>query len=94
MVFAAFMMVERFGFGAGDIALLFLLNHIINSWLAPRIGRFISDWGERRALTLEYVGLVVIFQLTHLWISPGWRLRLCCGPSLLCNGHWYSQLLS
>lgn len=71
VVFAAFMMVERFGFGAGDIALLFLLNHIINSWLAPRIGRFISDWGERRALTLEYVGLVVIFS-AYAFVDIAW----------------------
>lgn len=71
VVFAAFMMVERFGFGAGDIALLFLLNHLINSWLAPRIGHLISAWGERRALTLEYIGLIVIFS-AYAYVSVAW----------------------
>jgi hypothetical protein len=71
VVFAAFMMVERFGFGAGDIALLFLLNHLINTWLAPRIGRLISDWGERRALSLEYTGLVVIFS-AYAFVDIAW----------------------
>jgi len=71
VVFAAFMMVERFGFGAGDIALLFLLNHVINTWLAPRIGQFISNWGERRALTLEYIGLAVIFS-AYAFVDIAW----------------------
>jgi len=71
VVFAAFMMVERFGFGAGDIALLFLVNHLINTWLAPRIGRFISDWGERRALTLEYIGLALIFS-AYAFVDIAW----------------------
>ncbi|HMB60812.1 MAG TPA: MFS transporter, partial [Xanthomonadales bacterium] len=61
MVFAGFLMVEKFGFSAANIALLFLANHAINSVLAPRVGRFIARFGERLALTLEYVGLVVIF---------------------------------
>ncbi|MCP4284176.1 MAG: MFS transporter [Gammaproteobacteria bacterium] len=71
VVFAAFMMVERFGFGAGDIALLFLVNHLINTWLAPRIGHFISDWGERRALTLEYIGLALIFS-AYAFVDIAW----------------------
>ncbi|MCB1829966.1 MAG: MFS transporter [Chromatiaceae bacterium] len=75
VVFAAFMMVERFGFGAGDIALLFLLNHLINTWLAPRIGRLIRDWGERRALTLEYIGLVVIFS-AYAFVDIAWVAAL------------------
>ena len=61
IVFAGFMMVEKFGFSASNIALLFLANHAINAVLAPRIGRFIVRFGERLALTVEYVGLIVIF---------------------------------
>ena len=71
IVFAAFMMVEKFGFDAGDIALLFLLNHSINTWLAPRIGRYIARWGERRALTLEYVGLAGIFT-AYAFVDTAW----------------------
>lgn len=61
VVFAGFLMVEKFGFSAANIALLFLVNHVINAWAAPRIGRLIALFGERRMLTIEYVGLVLIF---------------------------------
>jgi len=71
IVFAAFMMVERFHFDAGDIALLFLVNHLLNIWMAPRIGRLISRWGEQRALTLEYLGLALIFA-AYAFVSIPW----------------------
>jgi hypothetical protein len=61
IVFASFMMVERFGYSVGNITLLFLINYAANMWLAPAIGRYIKIWGERRALTIEYLGLIVIF---------------------------------
>lgn len=61
VVFAGFMMVEKFGYSVGNITLLFLVNYAANIWLAPAIGRFIKAWGERRALTIEYLGLIVIF---------------------------------
>ena len=61
IVFAGFLMVEKFGFSAANVALLFLVNHVINAWAAPKIGRLITRFGERRALTLEYIGLIVIF---------------------------------
>jgi predicted MFS family arabinose efflux permease len=61
MVFAGFLMVEKFGYSVGQITLLFLINAVINVFLAPRIGRLIQRWGERRALLFEYVGLIGVF---------------------------------
>jgi len=61
MVFAGFMMVERFGYKASDIALLYIINHLLNLYLAPKIGHWIGRIGERRALTIEYSGLVLVF---------------------------------
>lgn len=61
VVFASFLMVEKFGFSASEVALMFLLNGIINMIFAPRIGKLIDRWGERRTLTLEYVGLIIVF---------------------------------
>ena len=61
VVFAGFLMVEKFGYSAASLTLLFLVNCAINMWLAPRIGKLIGHWGERRALLLEYTGLIVIF---------------------------------
>ena len=61
IVFAGFLMVEKFGYAVEEITLLFLLNAAINVWLAPKIGRLIGRWGERKALIFEYLGLVVVF---------------------------------
>ena len=61
MVFAGFLLVEKFGYRVEQIALLFLINGALNVVLAPRIGRLIARWGERRALIFEYVGLVGVF---------------------------------
>ncbi len=71
MVFAGFLMVEKFGFSVSEIALLFLINHLINAPLAPRIGRLISRWGERRMLGIEYLGLIVIFT-SYAFVDTGW----------------------
>jgi hypothetical protein len=60
-VFAAFLMVEKFGYSAAEVTLLFLINYAFNWIFAERIGRLIHRVGERNALTFEYVGLIVIF---------------------------------
>lgn len=54
-------MVEKFGYSAADITLLFLANYLFNFLFAKRIGRFIGVVGERKALTFEYVGLIFVF---------------------------------
>ena len=71
MVFAGFLMVEKFGFSAANIALLFLVNHLINAWAAPKIGRLIARFGERLALSMEYVGLIVIFT-AYAFVEVAW----------------------
>lgn len=61
VVFAAFMMVEKFGFSVGDISLLFMINYVFNLLFAAKIGRWIHKVGERKALVFEYIGLIVLF---------------------------------
>lgn len=61
VVFAAFLMVEKFGYSASQVALLFLINYAFNWLFAEKIGGLIGRIGERKALTIEYLGLVVIF---------------------------------
>lgn len=61
IVFAGFLMVEKFGFSVGEISLLFLVNAVFNIFLAPRIGKMISIIGERNALIIEYIGLIAVF---------------------------------
>jgi len=61
VVFAGFLMVEKFHFTVGEMSMLFLINGILSIYLAPKIGRLVVHWGEKRTLTLEYVGLIIIF---------------------------------
>ncbi|NCF74367.1 MAG: MFS transporter [Gammaproteobacteria bacterium] len=61
IVFAAFLMVEKFGYSASQVALLFLVNYAFNWLFAEKIGGLIGRIGERRALTFEYVGLIIVF---------------------------------
>ncbi len=61
VVFAGFLLVEKFDYSASSVALLFLANHIFNMFFAAKIGKWIGIIGERRALTIEYVGLAIIF---------------------------------
>ncbi len=63
VVFASFMMVEKYGFDVHQITLLLLANFLINIFMAPLIGQFIEKFGERLSLIVEYFGLMVIFLL-------------------------------
>ena len=71
MVFAGFLMVEKFAYSVSDIALLFLLNASFNVIFARRIGRLIARFGERKALVLEYAGLCLIF-CGYALVNNGW----------------------
>ncbi|MGF1763837.1 MFS transporter [Aliivibrio kagoshimensis] len=61
IVFAGFMMVEKFGYDVGDISLLFIINYVFNMLFAAKIGAWIGRVGERKALTFEYIGLIFVF---------------------------------
>lgn len=61
VVFAAFMMVERFGFEVHEVTALFLLNFFVNMIAAPFMGKAVGRFGERNALVFEYTGLLVVF---------------------------------
>ncbi|GIT34244.1 MAG: hypothetical protein Ct9H300mP4_05630 [Gammaproteobacteria bacterium] len=61
MVFAAFLLVQKFGFPLDKMVLLLLVNSGITAWVAPKMGILIEKIGERKALTLEYIALIIIF---------------------------------
>jgi len=71
IVFAGFMMVEKFGFSVAAITGLFLANAVFNMWLAPKIGNLIIKLGERRILVLEYIGLIGVF-LAYAFVENPW----------------------
>jgi len=75
VVFAGFLMVEKFGFSAANIALLFLFNHTVNAVVAPKIGRLVARFGERRMMKVEYTGLIIIFT-AYAFVEVAWVATL------------------
>ncbi len=61
VVFAIFLLVDKYHYSIKGIALLFVLNNVLNFFINPLIGRAINKYGERKTLTFEYVGLFFVF---------------------------------
>ena len=61
IVFAGFLLVEKFGVDVHNMVSLFFVNALLNMYFAPKIGKFIAKFGERITLRVEYFGLVLVF---------------------------------
>ncbi len=61
VVFAVFILVEKYKFSVGHITTLFVINNIITYFLSPFVGRAINRYGERTMLTIEYSSLFLVF---------------------------------
>ncbi len=61
VVFAGFMMVEKFGYSVGQVSILFGVNYVFNLLFAAKIGKWVGKIGERKALAVEYIGLILVF---------------------------------
>jgi predicted MFS family arabinose efflux permease len=61
VVFAGFLLVTKFGFSAAEVSGLYLVNHLVTMWVAPKLGALISRYGERNILIFEYIGLIIVF---------------------------------
>jgi MFS family permease len=59
--FAIFLLVEVHGISVRQTAVLFLVNNLINSYSVAQLGRLVARWGERKVLTLNFVGLIGVF---------------------------------
>lgn len=79
IVFAGFMMVERFGYAVNEITQLFLFTLVINMIAAPLLGKLVAVFGERRALVVEYAGLCVVFFAYGGIYYFGWGVVLATG---------------
>ncbi len=71
VVFAGFLMVQKFDFDPGAMAILFLANGALTMITAPKIGKLIGRFGERRALLFEYTGLIVVF-VGYALVDTAW----------------------
>ncbi|NQV45881.1 MAG: MFS transporter [Rhodospirillales bacterium] len=71
VVFAGFLMVEKFDFDPAAMALMFLANGVLTMVTAPYVGKLIGRWGERRALSFEYIGLILVFA-AYAFVETAW----------------------
>jgi len=71
VVFAVFLLVEKYKFSIGEIAGLFVLNNVLSYFINPMIGNSINRFGERKVLSLEYVGLFFVF-LGYTFLQQKW----------------------
>lgn len=71
VVFAGFLMVEKFHYSVADISALFLINYVFNWLFAAKIGKFIGKIGERKTLIIEYIGLILLF-ITYGLVENGY----------------------
>ncbi|WP_298936643.1 MFS transporter [uncultured Ruegeria sp.] len=76
VVFAGFMMVEKFGFEVHELTSLYLINLVINIAAAPLLGKAVSMFGERRTLIFEYAGLAIVFAAYGGIYWFGWGVLL------------------
>ena len=76
VVFAGFMMVEKFGFAVHEVTALFMINLLINMGAAPLMGRAVHRFGERSALVCEYAGLALVFLAYGGIYLFGWGVAL------------------
>jgi len=61
VVFAVFILVEKYHFSVGHITTLFVVNNIITYFLSPYVGKAINKFGERTMLSIEYGSLLLVF---------------------------------
>ena len=66
VVFASFLLVEKFGFSVQNTVLLLIVNTIINMLCAPYAGKLIERFGEKLSLRFEYLSIIAIFTLYGL----------------------------
>ena len=65
--FAIFMLVQIYGISVRETALLFLANSIVSTLILPQLGKLVARFGERRVLSFNFVGLIVVF-LGYAWV--------------------------
>ncbi len=75
IAFAVFLLVKHFHFSVQEVTILFVVNNGINYFLSPRIGGAIIRFGERKVLSLEYAGLIVVF-LSYAMVQSRWIAAL------------------
>jgi len=71
IAFSVFLLVKEFDCSVTQVAVLFVVNNLINYFVSPMIGRAIVRFGERKVLSLEYGSLIAVF-LGYAWADSLW----------------------
>jgi hypothetical protein len=75
IAFSVFLLVKVFHFSVKEVTVLFVANNIVAYFTAPLVGRAIVRFGERKVLSVEYGGLVIIFLAYAItgsrWVAAG-----------------------
>ena len=90
VVFAAFMMVEHFGFKVSEITALFLINFMANMLIGPYVGRWLAKYGERRMFMVEHFGVACVFMAYGGIYSFGWGAAI--GATLYVLDHMFFSM--
>lgn len=72
--FGGFLLVKKFGYSVADMASLMLITTAANFVLAPRLGRLVMTFGERRTIMIENIVLICVFAgyaTTSSWVVVG-----------------------
>jgi predicted MFS family arabinose efflux permease len=83
VVFAGFMMVERFGMKVSEMTMLLLVNYVLQMVAAPAMGRALGRYGERNVMVFEYVGLSLVFLAYGGLYWFGWGIVIAGGLYIL-----------
>ena len=83
VVFAGFMMVERFGMKVSEMTMLLLVNYVLQMVAAPVMGRALGHFGERRVMAFEYIGLTLVFLAYGGLYWFGWGIVIAGGLYIL-----------
>lgn len=76
VVFAAFLLVKKFGFSIDKMIMIYLVNKIISMISAPIVGKLVARFGEKLSLRIEYISLMIIFTLYGIVKDPNIAILL------------------
>jgi len=83
VVFAGFMMVEKFGMKVHEMTALLLANYVLLTMAGPVMGRALGRWGERNVMAFEYIGLTLVFLAYGGIYWFGWGIVVAGGLYIL-----------
>jgi len=71
IVFAIFLLVEKYHLTVSQVAILFIINNVTTYFANPLISKAINNFGERVVLSLESASLFILF-LGYAFIDNIW----------------------